>query len=145
MGSANLIEAVGYFFLNSYVGAIGTILATIRCGVFYFCEKKYKKIPISVFCIFILLFTASTLICWYSYIDLLELALLIAFTTSFMLKEEWHVRSVALVGAILGIVYNLLIFNYIGVICRTVESIVLVVALIKFFKQRKKELVQYAE
>ena len=48
MGCANLIEAVGYFLLNSYVGAIGTILATIRCGIFYFCEKKYKKIPISI-------------------------------------------------------------------------------------------------
>lgn len=138
---ANIILAVSYFFLNTPAAAVGTIVAIIRCVVFYFCEKKYKRIPRSIFCLSILLFTASTLMFWTSPYDLFEYGVLVSFTAALILKEEWQVRSLLLVNKVLGLVYNLLIFNYVGVLCKVIELIVVIVTLIKFYKLKKKELV----
>ena len=139
---ANIILSASYFFLHAPAAAVGNLFAVIRCFVFYFCEKKYNKIPQPVFFISLICHIAIFAIFWETPYDIFELIVFVSFTYALILKEEWQIRSLIIVNKVAAISYNIVVFNYIGVLSKIIELVVVIITLVKFYKLRRKEQIE---
>ena len=134
--ASNMILATSYLFLNSLVGAVGTFLAGCRCILFYYFARKGKDIPVWAVCISCLFFIWSTTAFFKNFYDLFQRGVYLFYTFSFISKDERIMRICLLLATMSGIIFNLVLFNYVKVIISIVEFFSILSALIMFYKKR---------
>jgi hypothetical protein len=136
---ADLFYAGSYIFVNLYVAGLITILSTIRCIIFYICDKKEYKKTIWLLPIFILGYALITIFFWTNYSDIVPLVTGILFTIAYILKDVQTIRYVTLIPNSMLIVYNIVFKTYSNAILDILETIVVIVSIVTFHRIRKIE------
>ena len=135
----DVFYASSYMFLSLYVAGFITIISTMRCIIYYICEKyEYKHIKWFLH-IFILGYVGVTVGFWTGLSDLVPLITGTLFTIAYLLKNVQAIRYTALVPNIMLIVYNISFRTYSNAILDIFETTVIVVSIITFHKLAKKE------
>ena len=116
--------------LNAYAGVNSSLFGISRSILFYIFQKKNKKCPIYVACIFL------TLIFIFGFISYDGIFFLALYSEDMRLY-----RIVTMIVAILWIIYNSVVKAYVGVIESVIELIASIIAIyhldIKHSKKKK--------
>jgi hypothetical protein len=134
---ANLFYATAFIVVGAYVGGIITYISLFRCIFLYYSEKKDIKNFYPYLSIFFALYILTTIIFWKGIFDLIPLVTASLFTIGFSIKSLHKGKYILLVANILLVIYNILKTTYANAILDLIESIVLIIAIIKEIKEKK--------
>ena len=139
---ADIFYAGSYLFVNLYVAGLITIVSTIRCIVFYFCEKKEYKHTLSILPIFIVGYIIVAIIFWTELSDIVPLITATFYTFAYVLKNVQIIRYITLIPNTMLIIYNIIFRTYSNAVLDILETFVVIASIITFHKIRKNELKQ---
>ena len=134
---ANFLYALAFFVVGAFVGGALTFISIVRCLYLYFAEKHNFKYKLHFLNIFIVLYIASTIIFWESPLDLMALLSSSLFTLGYAIKNMQTMRYVLIIPNTLLVVYNTLATTYTSAILDFIEILVIIVAIIRFYKHKK--------
>lgn len=135
---ANFFYAGAFFVVGSYVGAGLTMISLLRCVYLYFAEKKHFKYTLHMLPIFIILYTTITIIFWNNAFDIMSLIASVIFTIGFAIKNLQTMRYVLIFPNAILVVYNIITTTYASALLDFIETIVIIVAIVKFYFNNKK-------
>ena len=133
---ANLFYAASFILLDTFSAGVITIVSTFRCILFYFFDKKnipYKKTIYSIPAFAIIYITLGILF-WKNWLDIIPIISATLFTIAFYVKNIKLVRYLSLPPNIILIVFSFVRLAYLNSVLDLVESIILIIAIIKFRK-----------
>ena len=136
---ADFFYAMSYLLIDIYVAGIITIISTIRCIIFWICDKRNFKYTLWFLPIFILCYIGVTIKFWSGPDDIVPLITCILFTIAYILKSTQAIRYVTLIPNMMLIVYNLFVSTYSNALLDLLETIVIIISIIKFHKLAKAE------
>ena len=137
---ANFTLAISYLFLNSGVGAVGTFFAGGRCVLFYYFARQDKEVPAWAVSIVTLFFVWSTTAFFKSFYDFFQLGVYLFYTFSFISRDERVIRILLIFATICGVIFNLVLFNYVKVLTSVIELVAVFGALIRINLKRRREI-----
>ena len=135
----NIFYAVSFIFNGALAGGVNTFISTVRLLVFYLYEKKDVRPPVYVLFIFFELYAVSGVFFVKNYIDLITVGTSIISTIAKNCSDLQMMRCISLIPSSLNGVYGLLNKVYTSALMNFIETIVLVVAIIRFSIEKKKE------
>ena len=134
---ADIFYASSYLFINVYVAGIITIISSIRCIAFFICEKvKKPKLSYYLLPMFLICYVIVTIIFWQGFGDIIPLITCTLFTISYIQNNTQAIRYLTLIPNAILIVYNIFTTTYTNALLDTLETIVVIVAIIKFHKSK---------
>ena len=135
---ANFFYASAFFVVNAYVGAIITTISIFRCIYLYFAEKKSFKYTLHFLPIFVALYITTTILFWSTPFDIMPLISSIMFTLGYTIKNMQKMRCILIIPNIILVIYNIFTTTYASALLDFLEFIVIIVSIIKFHIQNKK-------
>ena len=136
---ADICYAISFLFVEVWYAGIVTIASAIRCYVFFVCEKKnyqHSKITLPIFIIINLL----VLIPFVSdYTNIIPFITSTIFTIAYAIKNVQLIRIITLFPNIVLLIYNIYCKTYSNALLDLLETIVLIVSIIYFYKIDKKQ------
>ena len=127
--------------LNAYAGVNSSLFGISRSILFYILQKKNKKCPIYVACIFLTLILIFGFISYDGIFSILPVIISIIFFLALYSEDMRLYRIVTMIVAILWIIYNSVVKAYVGVIESVIELIASIIAIynldIKHPKKKK--------
>lgn len=133
----NFFYASAFLVVGAYVGGILVMVSLVRCIYLYYAEKHNFKYTKQVLPIFIVLFISLGLIFWDTPYDFIPMITGTIFTLGYSLKNLQVMRYLLITPNVMLVVYNILCRTYTNAILDTIETIVIVVAIIKFRKHKR--------
>lgn len=134
---ANFFYALAFFVVGAFVGGALTFISIGRCLYLYFAEKHNFKYKLHFLSLFIILYVASTIIFWKSALDIMALLSSSLFTLGYAIKNMQTMRYVLIIPNTLLVIYNILATTYTSAILDFIEIVVIIVAIIRFYKHKK--------
>ena len=134
----NCLIAFSYFFLGTFFACIGVGIACVRSLIFYVYEIKNKLVPLWLIGIICILTVINCAVFWSGLLDLLPLISLLIFTFAFRIKDDFTMKLFLLIACFMFAVFNFCAYHYTGLILKTIEIIVIIIALVKIYSNRKK-------
>ena len=135
---ANVFYATSYLFLGVFSAGIITLISIIRCVLIYFNDKKDLKIDKFIIPFFIVAYIVVGVIFWKSPFDIIPIITASLFTISFCIKNLKVMRYILLFPNCILVVFGICTMAYSVALLDFVETIVLVVAIIKFHYQKEE-------
>ena len=135
--ASSVCYGIVYFFKSAWSGFITEIIEQTKSTIFYFYEKKGKKIPVA----FLVIFVVSLFVIAYFTYDgintLVPLIINLAYFISTYIKNPKAIRVVMLICAFLWAYYNFSIGAYVLIIGNSFEVVSATIALLRFKKKKK--------
>ena len=132
----DLFYGLAYFVVDSRVAGLITLLSTCRCVYLYFAEKYNFKYKNHCLIVFILGYISLGIAFWTSWVDIVPIITASMFTVAYACKNLQLLRSLSLIPNIVLIVFNIYSFAFVSSILDLIETIVLIVAIIKFSRKK---------
>lgn len=139
---ANIFYASAFLVQGAVVGGLITLVSTIRCFYLLICEIKNFKKTIYFLPIFIVVYVVLSVIYYATIADLIPAITATMFTIAFYIKDLQATRYVCILPNLLLIFYNIICLTYTSALLDFIEVVVLIVAIFKFYKERKSEKVE---
>jgi len=136
---ANFFYASAFVVIGTYVAGVITFISLARCLYLFLAEKYSFKYTYYFLPVFIVGYILSTIFLWNSWLDIIPLITSITFTFAFTIKNLQLCRYILIIPNTLLIVYNILATTYASALLDLIEVIVIVVAIIKYYVDKKKE------
>lgn len=135
---ANVFYALSFFTLNHLVAGVVTLVSTIRCVYIYFAEKHNLKYSQYYLSIFFVLYVVVGLVFWTGWLDIIPMFTAVMFTIAFYVKDLQLTRYLVLIPNFVLVIYNIICKTYSNAMLDFIEFVVVIVAIVKFYKQNKK-------
>lgn len=113
LGNAAFI--VQYIFLRAYIGSVINFLGLLRNFFFMNMAKSWASKKIWLYT-YILIFIVAGIISWVNIYSILPMMGLIISTFAYRLKNERKVRILLIPSMILGLLYNIAVLSFAGII-----------------------------
>ena len=135
----NILNSVfyllSYLFLAGYSGVIVNAISIVRGITFFIVGELYQKKEYYSLTFFVVATIALSIVFYRSWVDILPMIAGVSFTYAIWQKNVEVYRWIVVVGSVLWITYNVLIFSIVGMIgeaaCLVVETIILIVYYVK--------------
>ena len=134
---ANIFYASAFLVQGALVGGFITFVSTARCLYLLICEITNFKKTIYFLPIFIVFYVVLTVVYYASLSDLIPAVTATMFTVAFYIKDLQTTRYVCILPNLLLIFYNILCLTFTSALLDSIEVVVLIVAIIKFYKESK--------
>ena len=138
--AGNFFYALAFLVVGAYVGFWLVMISLSRCIYIYFAEKYSFKYLIHFLSVFIVLYIVTTIIFWGTPFDLMPLVSSILFTIGYTIHNMQLMRYILIIPNTLLVIYNILTTTYTSSLLDFIEVVVIVVAIIKFYKDKNNEL-----
>ena len=138
--AGNFFYALAFLVVGAYVGFGLVMISLFRCIYIYFAEKYGFKYLMHFLSIFIVLYIVTTIIFWGTPFDLMPLVSSILFTIGYTIHNMQLMRYILIIPNTLLVIYNILTTTYTSSLLDFIEVVVIVVAIIKFYKDKNNEL-----
>lgn len=135
---ANLFYAASFLMLDAKAAGIITLISLVRCIYIYFAEKYNFKYIYHFLSVFFVFYVLATIFFWSTPFDFVPLITSTLFTIGFALKNMQQMKYVLIIPNVMLVVYNILTKTYTNALLDLLETVVLVVAIIKDAKENKK-------
>ena len=136
---ANLFYGLSFIFSSSLVAGINSIISILRVIQLYFYEKAGKTDPPYIIIIYSIIYIIVGIIFFNNILDIIPIITPIIFTIAMSMKNMQMVRYLMLPPNALLVFYAVMCQAYTTAILNFVEIIALIVAIIKFSIDKKKE------
>ena len=135
----NILNSVfyllSYLFLAGYSGVIVNVISIVRGITFFIVGELYQKKEYYSLTFFVVATIALSIVFYRSWVDILPMIAGVSFTYAIWQKNVEVYRWIVVIGSVLWITYNVLIFSIVGMIgeaaCLVVETIILIVYYVK--------------
>ena len=135
----NILNSVfyllSYLFLAGYSGVIVNAISIVRGITFFIVGELYQKKEYYSLTFFVVATITLSIVFYRSWIDILPMIAGVSFTYAIWQKNVEVYRWIVVIGSVLWITYNVLIFSIVGMIgevaCLVVETIILIVYYVK--------------
>ncbi len=135
----NILNSVfyllSYLFLAGYSGVIVNAISIVRGITFFIVGELYQKKEYYSLTFFVVATIALSIVFYRSWVDILPMIAGVSFTYAIWQKNVEVYRWIVVIGSVLWITYNVLIFSIVGMIgevaCLVVETIILIVYYVK--------------
>lgn len=135
----NILNSVfyllSYLFLAGYSGVIVNAIGIVRGITFFIVGELYQKKEYYSLTFFVVATIALSIVFYRSWVDILPMIAGVSFTYAIWQKNVEVYRWIVVIGSVLWITYNVLIFSIVGMIgevaCLVVETIILIVYYVK--------------
>ena len=134
---ANIFYAAAFLVQDAYIGGFITLVSTARCFYLLICEITNFKKTIYFLPIFIVVYIVLTVVYYASLSELIPAVTATMFTVAFYIKDLQTTRYVCILPNLLLIFYNILCLTFTSALLDSIEVVVLIVAIIKFYKESK--------
>ena len=132
----DLFYAMSYFCLQVYNAGIISLISLIAMLAIYYCQNKKFKYTFAIIPITFILFALTTVLFWQSWLDILFVLGTALFTVGFYTKNLQITRLCIAIPNFIMIIYNIIYMAYSNAILDSIETIVVVCAIIKFYKEK---------
>ena len=136
--AGNFFYALAFLVVEAYVGFGLVMISLFRCIYIYLAEKYSFKYLIHFLSVFIVLYIVTTFIFWGSPFDLMPLVSSILFTVGYTIHNMQLMRYILIIPNALLVIYNILTTTYVSALLDFIEVLVILVAIIKFYKENKE-------
>lgn len=135
----NILNSVfyllSYLFLAGYSGVIVNAISIVRGITFFIVGELYQKKEYYSLTFFVVATITLSIVFYRSWVDILPMIAGVSFTYAIWQKNVEVYRWIVVIGSVLWITYNVLIFSIVGMIgeaaCLVVETIILIVYYVK--------------
>lgn len=136
---ANLFYGLSFAVNSALVAGLNTFISILRVLVLYLYEKKHKEPPIYLILIFSVGYIIIGIIFFKNYYDIIVIITPILFTIAMWVKNMQLVRYLMLFPNAILVFYAILNQVYTTALLDFIEIITIIVALITYYINKKKE------
>lgn len=129
---ANLLYCLEYFLLGATVALFMNLVSAFRCFLFYYYNKKDKKISKFWLFVFILLVIVLGILNYTEPVSLIPIFITLLYTISSWQKESNWSRIAFLIAAFFWIYYNFYVGAFVAIIGNFIEITSGVISILRF-------------
>ena len=145
MASATILYAIQYFLLHALSGALVNTFSTLRNFIFYFMEKKTTKPSFILLFTFLLVYILIGIFTYNGLISLIPISISLIYAYGVWQPNLKVTYFIAIIAAILWIIYNYFVLAYVAVFASIIELIASIIGFIKVIKNKNQESITYKE
>lgn len=135
----DIFYAASFLMVGAYSAGIITLVSIFRIIYIFIAEKKNLKNTFQYLQIFILIYTTIGVVCWKEPFDFIPIITSSLFTMNFAIKDLKKLKLLLIVPNVILILYNILVKTYSNALLDLIDSLALIVAVIKSFVDSKKK------
>ena len=127
----DIFYALSFLMLDLYVAGFVTILSTCRVVYLYYAEKYNFKYKLHVISLFIIGNLVIGILFYNNILDIVPMITATIFTIALCFEDMQTIRYIWLIPNIMLIIYNIISRTYTNGIFDFVETVIVVIAIIK--------------
>lgn len=128
---ANIAVSIQFFLLNALTGAIISIINTIRCIIFYYYKRKYKKPSLLVLIIFEIIAIVSGITSWQNIWSIIPIVVTVVYTYGLWQDNVTVIRITTGIAGFGWSVYDIIVKAYVGAIQEISQLISAIISIVR--------------
>ena len=132
----DIFYALSYLVLGVWGAGVISVLSMFAMLALFYFQKKKSKYTLLILLVFCILYIFCGTVFWQSWLDIIPIIATIFFTIGFYTKDLQFTRLCIALPNIIIIIYNVFCKTYTNALLDTIETVVVLIAIIKFYKEK---------